>query len=122
MSEATISDTDRPVAVDRAPGGGAADDHTTHDHPSDWSYVKIALALAAITALEVFTYFRSVLDWGPALVPALLFMMVVKFYLVATWFMHLKFDNPIFSKMFTGGLSLAVGVYLATLTAFEFWV
>ena len=101
--------------------GEETEGHDAHDHPSDWAYVKIALILAAVTALEVFTYFRSVLDWGVALVPSLIFMMVVKFYLVVTWFMHLKFDNSIFSKMFTTGLVLAVGVYLATLTAFEFF-
>ena len=93
-----------------------------HAHPSDWAYVKIALILAAVTALEVFTYFRSVLDWGAALVPSLIFMMVVKFYLVATWFMHLRFDSKLFGRMFTAGLTLAVGVYLVTLTVFEFWV
>ncbi|MCY4176235.1 MAG: cytochrome C oxidase subunit IV family protein [Acidimicrobiaceae bacterium] len=92
-----------------------------HAHPSDWAYVKIALALAVITALEVFTYFESVLDWGVALVPSLLFMMVVKFYLVATWFMHLRFDSKLFGRMFTAGLLLAVGVYVATLAASEFF-
>ena len=92
-----------------------------HDHPSDWAYVKIAAVLAVVTALEVSTYFSSVVDWGDALIPSLMFMMVLKFYLVATWFMHLKFDDPLFSKMFVGGLILAVGVYIATLTIFEFW-
>ncbi len=99
----------------------ADDEHSEHDHPSDWAYVKIALILGVITAVEVFTYFESVFDWGSFLIPSLLIMMVVKFWLVATWFMHLKFDNPIFSKMFVGGLLLAVGVYVAALTAFEFW-
>ena len=93
-----------------------------HKHPSDWAYIKIALILAAITAVEVFTYFETVYNWGQLLVPSLLLMMVVKFWLVATWFMHLKFDNSIFAKMFVGGLLLAVAVYVATLTAFEFWV
>ncbi|MXW96694.1 MAG: cytochrome C oxidase subunit IV family protein [Acidimicrobiaceae bacterium] len=93
-----------------------------HAHPSDWAYVKIAVVLAAITALEVFTYFESVVDWGVALVPSLIFMMVVKFYLVATWFMHLRFDSKLFGRMFTAGLVLAAGVYLVTLTVFEFWV
>ena len=96
-------------------------DHSEHEHPSDWAYVKIALILGVITAVEVFTYFESVFDWGSFLIPSLLIMMVVKFWLVATWFMHLKFDNPIFSKMFVGGLALAVGVYVAALAAFEFW-
>ena len=106
-------------ASDEVAEGHEGDD--AHGHPSDWAYAKIAIILAAVTALEVFTYFRSVLDWGVALVPSLIVMMVVKFYLVITWFMHLKFDNSIFSKMFTTGLVLAVGVYLATLTAFEFF-
>lgn len=94
----------------------------SHDHPSDWAYVKIALILAVITAVEVITYFDSVFfSWGSFLIPSLLVMMVVKFWLVATWFMHLKFDNPIFAKMFVGGLLIAVAVYVATLAAFEFW-
>lgn len=91
-------------------------------HPSGWEYVKIAGILAAVTALEVFTYFRSVVDWGAALVPSLLVMMVVKFYLVATWFMHLRFDSRLFARLFVTGLVLAVGVYVITLATFEFWV
>lgn len=94
---------------------------TAHDHPSDWAYVKIAAILGAITAVEVFTYFESVVDWGDALIPSLMVMMVIKFWLVATWFMHLKFDNPIFGRLFVGGIVLAVGVYVAALAAFEFW-
>lgn len=112
--------TETVTAAAEAAPGEAAEGHDAH-HPSDWAYAKIAIILAAVTALEVFTYFRSVLDWGVALVPSLIFMMVVKFYLVITWFMHLKFDNSIFSKMFITGLVLAVGVYLATLAAFEFF-
>ena len=106
------------------PEAVSADEHHDegHAHPSDWAYVKIAVVLAAITALEVFTYFESVVDWGVALVPSLIFMMIVKFYLVATWFMHLRFDSKLFGRMFTAGLVLAVGVYLVTLTVFEFWV
>ena len=96
------------------------EDHA-HDHPSDWAYIKIALILAVITAVEVFTYFESVLDWGDALIPSLMVMMVVKFWLVATWFMHLRFDNPIFGRMFVAGLVLAIAVYIITLTAFQFW-
>ncbi len=96
-------------------------EHAEHDHPSDWAYVKIALILGAITAVEVLTYFDLGFSWGSFLIPSLLLMMVVKFWLVATWFMHLKFDNPIFAKLFVGGLTLAVGVYVAALAAFEFW-
>jgi len=108
-------DTTRETMHDEAHEGG-------HSHPSDWAYVKIALILAGLTALEVFTYFESVVDWGAALVPSLIVMMIVKFYLVATWFMHLRFDSKLFGRMFSTGLVLAVGVYVITLAAFEFWL
>jgi cytochrome c oxidase subunit IV len=96
-------------------------DHEEHHHVSDWEYVKIALILAVITAVEVFTYFESVVDWGPALVPSLIIMMILKFWLVLAWFMHLKFDKPIFRQLFYAGLALATVVYLVTLLAFEFF-
>lgn len=95
-----------------------------HDHPSDWAYIKIALILAAFTTIEVLTYFESALpifENNSVTIATLMVLMVVKFYLVATWFMHLKFDNPIFGRMFVAGLVLATGVYVIALSAFEFW-
>jgi len=92
--------------------------HDPHEHPSDWAYVKIAAILAVITGLEVSTYYVSV---GKVLIPSLLVMMVIKFWIVITWFMHLRFDGKIFKQLFLGGLSLAVVVYVITLSAFEFW-
>jgi cytochrome c oxidase subunit 4 len=97
-----------------------AESHT-HEHPSDFEYVKVALVLAAITAVEVFTYFESVLDWGAFLIPSLLIMMVVKFWLVARMFMHLKNDEPVLGRFFAGGLALATVVYIIALLAFNFW-
>ena len=47
--------------------------------------------------------------------------MVVKFFTVVSYFMHLKFDNKIFSFMFYLGLILAVGVYCAALATFHFF-
>ena len=95
-----------------------------HEHPSDWAYIKIALILGVFTGIEVLTYFESAIPFfenNSVTIATLMFLMVVKFYLVATWFMHLRFDNPIFSKLFVGGLVLATGVYVITLSAFEFW-
>lgn len=100
------------------------DDEHAHEHPSDWAYIKIALLLAFITAVEVATYFESaipIFENNAVVIGSLMVMMVVKFWLVATWFMHLRFDDSIFSKMFVGGLVLAVGVYVIALSAFEFW-
>ncbi|MEL7210762.1 MAG: cytochrome C oxidase subunit IV family protein [Actinomycetota bacterium] len=48
-------------------------------------------------------------------------MMVVKFILVAMFFMHLRFDHKLFSWVFVAGLVLAAAVYAATLLAFEFF-
>jgi len=92
--------------------------HKAHEHPSDWDYVKIAAILATITALEVSTYYVSI---GKVLIPSLLAMMAIKFWIVITWFMHLRFDGKIFKQLFLGGLTLALVVYVVTLSTFEFW-
>ena len=92
----------------------------THEHGmSDSGYIKIAVILAAITALEVSTYY---IDFGPFFLPSLLVMMVVKFVMVVSYFMHLKFDNRIFSLMFYIGLGLALAVYVITLATFKFFM
>jgi cytochrome c oxidase subunit 4 len=90
-----------------------------HDHPSDLRYVKIALFLGVLTALEVSTYFFNM---STGLLVAVLFpMMIVKFAVVAAYFMHLKFDNKIFRRAFITGIVLAIFVYVAALTTFQFW-
>ena len=47
--------------------------------------------------------------------------MAVKFVTVVSYFMHLKFDNRIFSWLFYSGLILAVLVYVAALCTFQFF-
>ena len=59
------------------------------------------------------------LDIGPLFVPTLLLLMSVKFLLVVLFFMHVKFDAPIFGRLFWTGLGLAVAVYLAALATFQ---
>ncbi len=86
---------------------------------SDAGYIKIALILAAITALEVSTYY---VDFGPLFLPSLIIMMVVKFFMVVSYFMHLKIDNKIFSLMFYIGLGLALFVYFTALATFKFFM
>jgi cytochrome c oxidase subunit 4 len=96
----------------------ATDSHSTEHGLSTTGYVRIALILAAITALEVSTYY---VDFGPLFMPALMIMMVIKFVMVVSYFMHLKFDNKMFSWLFYSGLVLAVGVYCAALATFKFF-
>ena len=91
-----------------------------HEHGmSDAGYIKIALILAAITALEVSTYY---VDFGPLFMPSLMIMMVVKFVMVVSYFMHLKFDSKIFSFLFYTGLGLALFVYIVALAIFKFFI
>jgi cytochrome c oxidase subunit IV len=97
---------------------GDVDDGDYHEHHSDAYYIKVALILAFITALETSTYW---IDLGPFFMPALLAMMVIKFVMVVSIFMHLKFDNKIFSYMFYSGLILAILVYVAALASFNFF-
>ena len=63
----------------------------------------------------------SYVDIGPLFLPVLLILMVLKFVTVVSYFMHLKFDNKIFSFMFYVGLVLAVFVYCAALATFHFF-
>ncbi|WP_419551283.1 cytochrome C oxidase subunit IV family protein [Candidatus Poriferisodalis sp.] len=109
------------TATETAPEG-VHDDHGEHDDHehglSDFGYIKVALLLAVLTAAEVMTYF---VDFGPVEVPGLLILMVAKFWIVVAYFMHLRFDNKLFTWLFVGGLVLAVAVYAAFATSMVFW-
>jgi cytochrome c oxidase subunit 4 len=97
------------------------DSHDDHDHGlTDLGYVKVAIALAIITAIEVALSYM-VDDLGALFLPLLLMLMVIKFFSVVLYFMHLKFDNRLFGIMFYLGLGLAIGVYGVTLFAFRFF-
>ncbi len=90
-----------------------------HHGATDKQYVVIALILAAMTAIEVAV---SYIDIGPLFLPVLLILMVVKFLTVVSYFMHLKFDNKLFSYLFYTGLLLAVSVYIGALAMFHFFL
>jgi cytochrome c oxidase subunit IV len=89
-----------------------------HHGATDKQYILIALILAGITALEVTVTY---LDIGPLFLPVLLIMMAAKFLAVVSYFMHLRFDNRIFSAMFYLGLTLAIFVYCVALATFQFF-
>lgn len=98
----------------------ATETHESHEHGlTDAGYVRIAVILALITGLEVSTYY---IDFGPLFLPLLLVMMIVKFVMVVSYFMHLKFDNRIFSFLFYVGLGLALFCYIVTLATFKFFI
>ena len=92
--------------------------HSGHVHKPNSFYIKVAIALAIITGVEVGLYY---LDLGKLYLPILLFLMVVKFGTVVSLFMHLRFDNKIFSWLFYTGLFLAIFVYTIALLTFRFF-
>ena len=47
--------------------------------------------------------------------------MAIKFFTVVAYFMHLKFDNRVFTWLFYTGLFLAIGVYCTALATFHFF-
>jgi cytochrome c oxidase subunit 4 len=100
--------------LEAAPGGLALVHHAAeHVHPSPVKYVGIAILLAVITALEVGMYYIDMPEW--LLVAFLMVLAILKFTMVAAFFMHLKFDSPMLRRLFITGLILAAAVYTAVL-------
>jgi cytochrome c oxidase subunit 4 len=89
-------------------------------HPDPIQYVIVAVVLSVITAIEIATsYLEGDIPDG-LIVTLLLGMGLVKFVLVASWFMHLRTDKKVFRRFFILGAVAAVVLYaivLATLHA-----
>jgi cytochrome c oxidase subunit 4 len=100
-------------------------DGAVEEYPRDRRYVMIALILGAITVVEVMTYLTPSAFGGEGsftFVIAILAMMCVKFFMVAWFFMHLKFDNRLLSWVIWIAIGSAGAVYVAILCTFRvFW-
>ena len=89
-----------------------------HEHPSERTYIRIAIILAAVTLLEVVIYYIDA--FGGILVPSLIILSAIKFATVVGYFMHLKFDDRRLSGIFVGGLAIALAVFLGLYVLQEF--
>ena len=85
-------------------------------HPTPKQYIVVATFLAIITAIEVWIIYVDALD--DVVTPILIFLSAIKFAAVVMFYMHLKFDSPLFTGVFVGGLVLAFAVILAVLGLF----
>lgn len=94
-----------------------ADHDLEHAHPGPTEYVKIALILAVVTAVEVGLYYLELAKG--AMILLLLVLSAVKFALVILFFMHLRFDNKLFSWFFVSGLIGAFLAFFAVLNMFR---
>jgi cytochrome c oxidase subunit IV len=86
-------------------------------HPTPRQYVLIAVVLVIITALEVGASYLDGDVSSNVLIVILGVMAAVKFWLVVSWYMHLRTDLRIFRRMFVVGLLLAGGVYMVALAS-----
>ena len=101
-------------------------------HPGPRQYIQIAVILAAITLLEVLAYY---VEQGAferfgitlprtAMTILLIVMMVLKFVLVVLWYMHLRFDSPVYQRLFLTGVILVLSIFLVVVLTFgvSLWV
>ena len=91
-------------------------EHGAQTHASRKTYWLIALILGIITMLEVAVFYVPLLH--SVIVPMLLVLSAAKFALVAMFFMHLKFDKPILTTVFAGGIVVATAIILAMMLLF----
>ena len=88
-------------------------------HPSPAQYIKIAVGLAALTAIEVgLFYVNNSLDLGWMNTAALLILALLKFVIVIGWYMHLRFEKTVVSRFFAFGFVLAFTLYAVVLIGF----
>jgi cytochrome c oxidase subunit 4 len=84
-------------------------------HPTPVQYVIVAIVLVVITALEIaVSYTEGTIPDG-LIVVLLLVMAFVKFFLVASWYMHLRTDQLVFRRFFILGAVAAILLYLIVL-------
>ena len=88
------------------------------DHPSPAKYIQIAIILTLITAFEVAIYYVDFISKN-AFITIFLGMSIVKFIIVAMFYMHLKFDNRLFTWLFIAGLILGTGLLVTLGTLFR---
>ena len=73
-----------------------------------------------MTAAEVATSYAET-TFGVVLRGVLLAMMAIKFFTVALYFMHLKYDPAMCRRVFFAALVLATSVYCIMLAILHFW-
>ena len=87
-----------------------------HNHPEPITYFKVAMALVALTALEVVVFY---FEWlGYAIIPVMAILSIGKFGIVVMYYMHLKFDEKLLTYVFMAGVILAVVVIMWLMALF----
>jgi cytochrome c oxidase subunit IV len=83
----------------------------------DKQYLKVFAGLVALTAFEVYLSYSPLKDAKAGLALPLMGLALIKFIIVAGFFMHLKFDTPLLRRLFIVGGVLASFCYVMVLGA-----
>jgi cytochrome c oxidase subunit 4 len=86
-------------------------------HPKPKTYWIIAGVLAIITAVEI--ALPSIESLSSIKVPGLLLLGGIKFLMVVGFFMHLRFDKPLYRSLFFVGAIGAIPLFVVVLLTFE---
>ncbi|GIS28414.1 MAG: cytochrome C oxidase subunit IV family protein [Chloroflexota bacterium] len=82
-------------------------------HGTPAFYAIVGLILAVITLVEFLIFYVESL--GVLLIPIMLILSLMKFVIVVAFFMHLRFDNKLFTYLFFAGFILAAVIAVALL-------
>ncbi len=86
-------------------------------HATVATYLRIAVVLAIVTAVEIALIYIPGLP-NHVLVALLIVMSVVKFALVVGFYMHLRYDARLLTALFVGPLTIACAIILALMALF----
>ena len=92
--------------------------HAAHEHPTPATYAKIAAVLCIITLIEFGAFYMPSIKG--ILVPLLLVLSAIKFALVVMYYMHLKFDHNVFTRLLVGSMVLGACILLALAALFAY--
>jgi cytochrome c oxidase subunit 4 len=90
------------------------------EHPAPVTYLKVAAILTVITVIEVSFYYIPAMRG--VLVPLLLIFSATKFGVVVGWYMHLRFDPVVYSRLFFGPLAIAAVIAVVLMLLFGHFV
>jgi cytochrome c oxidase subunit 4 len=79
-------------------------------------YLMIGAGLTVVTILELGISYSGMTE--SLMITLLLVLSAFKFIVVVAYFMHLRFDSGLFTKMFVGSLLLMIAITSALLTLF----
>lgn len=103
-------------AIEQFPHGAEVHHAMEEHHPGPSVYITVAVVLILLTAMEIGVFYAPFLQ--ALLVPLLIILAILKFILVAMFYMHLHYDSRTFAWLFGLPLLLALSLIVAMMLLF----